>query len=185
MFMRKFSTFLVSLKFLKKHEMLARGSLQFQNLTEVKGELCKTGKVVRKRHFYFLLLKADIYFCIHCYLFLVPSQLRITINNEKVILCFNYRNERCPERIVSIWKGSFEVVADYCICKMHNLCVRGKLRNFGTYHFYCRHWIFQLLQKVSVHALLTIYWFLQCSFFTPCVAWHLSNMITFSFDTLI
>ena len=98
-FLRAFS---VSLKFLKKHEMLARGSLQFQNLTEVKGKLCKTGKVVRKRHFYFLLLKTDIYFCIHCYLFLVPSQLRITINNEKVILCFNYRNERCPERIVSI-----------------------------------------------------------------------------------
>ena len=185
MFMRKFSIFLVFLNFLKKHEMLARGFLQFQNLTEGKGELCKTGKVIRKRHFYFLLLKADIYFCIHCYLFLVPSQLRIMVNNEKVILCFNYRNGRCSKRIVSIWKGSFEVVADYCICKMHNLCVRGKLRNFGTYHFYCRHWIFRLLQKVSVHALLTIYWFLQCSFFTPCVAWHLSNMIAFSFDTLI
>ena len=100
--MRKFSTFQVFLKFFKKHEMLARGSLQFQNLTEVKGKLCKTGKVLRKRHFYFLLLKADIYFCIHCYLFLVPPQLRITVNNEKIILCFNYRNVRCPERIVSI-----------------------------------------------------------------------------------
>ena len=45
MFMRKFSTFLVFLKFFKKHEMLARGSLQFQNLTEVKGGLCKTSIV--------------------------------------------------------------------------------------------------------------------------------------------